>query len=70
MFLLIEWLLTLYFIGITYEINQPGYVPEPEPEPNVGDALPVSLLDNDEDGEDIDGPTVETHVKLMSTISK
>ena len=63
----IEWILTpKVLLGITHELDQP----ELEPEPNLRVALPAPVTDNDEDGEDVAGPTVEAHVEFAKTISK
>lgn len=63
--LLIEQLLNLNFCtGIARQLSQQ----EPEPEPDFEAASPVTVIDEDEDGEDIAGPTVEAHVELAKTI--
>ena len=38
--------------------------------PELEAALPVVTADDDEDGEDVVGPTVEARVELAKTISK
>ena len=38
--------------------------------PDLDAAPPVAITNNDEDGEDIAGPTVEDHIELAKTISK
>ena len=38
--------------------------------PNLDTALPVAITNDDENGEDIAGPTVEAHVELAKTVSK
>ena len=38
------------------------------PDPDA--APPVAITNDNEDGEDVAGPTVEAHVELAKTISK
>ena len=38
--------------------------------PNLDTALPVAITNDDEDGEDVAGPTVEARVELAKTVSK
>ena len=53
-------------LGTTCELSQQ----ELEPKPNLGAVLPIPVTDNDGDGEEVAGPTVEAHVELAKTISK
>ena len=43
---------------------------ELKPEPNLGAVPPIPVTDNDGDGEEVTGLTVEAHIKLAKTISK
>ena len=49
---------------MTHELNQQ----ELKPKPNFEAALPVTVTDDDEDGGDIAGTSVEACVKLAKTI--
>ena len=49
---------------MTHELNQQ----ELEPEPDFEAALPVTVTDDDEDGGDIAGTSVEACMKLVKTI--
>ena len=52
--------------GIAHQLSQQ----EPEPELHPGAALPVTVIDEDEDGEDFTGLTVKVCVELAKTISE
>ena len=43
---------------------------ELEPEPNLGAVPPIPVTDNDGDGEEVAGLTMEAHIELAKTISK
>ena len=49
---------------MTHELNQQ----EPKPKPDIEAALPVTVTDDNEDGGDIAGISVEACMKLVKTI--
>ena len=62
---LIEWLPNLTsYSGIARDLSQQDPMPELEAAP------PVATANDDKDGEDVAGPTVEARVELAKTISK
>ena len=60
------WIWSIY-IGVAHKVSHPP----PEPEHNLKVPPPVAVPGaDDEDGEDVSGPTVEVHVELAKTVGK
>ena len=65
-FLLVVVLTPKVILGATCKLSQQ----ELEPKPNLGAVPPIPVTDNNGDGEEVTGPTMEAHIELEKTISK